>query len=448
MPNRIHKNARTTPKTRQEIQASDETNAQLAQKYGVDIATIRKWRGRDFIIDAPVIQRKTRFSFNPWQEYLIVQFRCYLYLGLDDLLTITNEYIKPDTSRSALSRLLKKHHISKMQNILPIPDNKTHGEHLKKSSFGTMQVTIIPKLSTNNGYLFLAYEHRSRYLFCDLVNKKEISTWLKHCIKCSPLTIQHLLLDALALTYGSELYQTLSAIEIPYTVCTITRPEINVPNVPKLKKSHLKTMTQIFNHHIPLHALGNITPFAQCIALQQSGVPSNQKSIANISDNSPPIEDTTLRIKKYVDSICISYYDAHTEQLNTKILPKTQNGERKMANANETVTELMGTEGAIAAIIADSDSGLVLAAKSNGFDTDTAAAGNTRVMQAKRDTMKMLKLDDSIQDILITLGNQLHLITPLPKNDAIFGYLVVDKSGANLGMARAQLKNAMASLAV
>ncbi len=115
---------------------------------------------------------------------------------------------------------------------------------------------------------------------------------------------------------------------------------------------------------------------------------------------------------------------------------------------NEAIDGLMDVDGAIAAIIVDSDSGMVLAAKSKDFDTDMAAAGNTRVVQAKRDTMKMLKLDDRIEDMLITLGTQLHLITPLPSNDAIFGYLVVDKVGANLGMARAKLKSLMADLTI
>lgn len=119
-----------------------------------------------------------------------------------------------------------------------------------------------------------------------------------------------------------------------------------------------------------------------------------------------------------------------------------------MANADTVVKDLMMIDGAIAAIIADSDSGLVMASQSKGFDTDTAAAGNTRVMLAKRDTMRMLGLDDDIEDILITLGKQLHLIAPWKKNDAIFAYLVVDKSGTNLGMARSQLKSAVASLSM
>jgi len=114
--------------------------------------------------------------------------------------------------------------------------------------------------------------------------------------------------------------------------------------------------------------------------------------------------------------------------------------------ANDAVKKLMDVDGAVAAMIVDSETGLVLAQDSHGFDTDTAAAGNTAVIQAKLKTMKMLKLDDHIEDMLISLGKQLHLISLYPKNNAIFGYLVTDKSGANLGMSRATLKSTMADL--
>lgn len=119
-----------------------------------------------------------------------------------------------------------------------------------------------------------------------------------------------------------------------------------------------------------------------------------------------------------------------------------------MSNANEVVESLMKLDGAIAAIIVDSDSGMVLAQKSNDFDTEAAAAGNTRVVQAKRDTMKLLDLNDEIDDILITLGSQYHLIRPIAGEDAIFGYLVVRKDGINLAMARTMLKKTLASFSL
>ncbi|MDQ6979464.1 MAG: hypothetical protein Q9M09_04705 [Mariprofundaceae bacterium] len=114
--------------------------------------------------------------------------------------------------------------------------------------------------------------------------------------------------------------------------------------------------------------------------------------------------------------------------------------------ANDAVKKLMDVDGAVAAMIVDSETGLILAQESHDFDTDTAAAGNTAVIQAKLKTMKMLKLDDNIEDMLISLGKQLHLIALYPANQSIFGYLVTNKSGANLGMSRATLKNTMASL--
>jgi len=70
---------------------------------------------------------------------------------------------------------------------------------------------------------------------------------------------------------------------------------------------------------------------------------------------------------------------------------------------------------------------------------EIAAAGNTEVVRSKRKTMKALNISDHIEDMLITLGKQYHLIRPLGSNDALFIYLVLDKARANLGMARYQL---------
>lgn len=113
-----------------------------------------------------------------------------------------------------------------------------------------------------------------------------------------------------------------------------------------------------------------------------------------------------------------------------------------MANAKETLPKLLEIDGCIGACIVDSNSGMTLGSIGGaGLDLEAAAAGNTEVVRAKRKTMRALNLNDMIEDMLITLGKAYHLIRPLQSNDALFIYLVLDKSRANLAMARHHLRN-------
>ena len=111
-----------------------------------------------------------------------------------------------------------------------------------------------------------------------------------------------------------------------------------------------------------------------------------------------------------------------------------------MASAKEILPKLMEIDGCIGCCIVDSNSGMMLGASGGGaISLEVAAAGNTEVVRSKRKTMKALNMNDQIEDMLITLGRQYHLIRPLTSNDALFIYLVLDKQKANLAMARLQL---------
>ena len=129
--------------------------------------------------------------------------------------------------------------------------------------------------------------------------------------------------------------------------------------------------------------------------------------------------------------------------------PSTLNlGKFKMANATETLATLMAIDGAMGCFIADYSSGMVLAKAGSGVNLDVAAAGNTEVIRAKMKTMAALGIRETIEDILITLGTQYHIIRPMAAKQGLFLYIVLDKSKSNLAMARFKLLDAEKALTV
>ncbi len=102
---------------------------------------------------------------------------------------------------------------------------------------------------------------------------------------------------------------------------------------------------------------------------------------------------------------------------------------------------LTSLDGFMCAALVDSTSGLALATAGGGVDLELAAAGNTEVVRAKRKVAGALKLNDHIEDILITLGKQYHLIRPLERNQDMFIYVVLDRAKSNLAMARHTVKS-------
>lgn len=111
--------------------------------------------------------------------------------------------------------------------------------------------------------------------------------------------------------------------------------------------------------------------------------------------------------------------------------------------AGQTVQEIINALPSLVAVaVVDATSGMALASHSNSpsINPDTAAAYNTEVIKQKNKAMSALKLtNEKIEDILITLSNQLHLIK-LADEGKKFIYLVVNSRETNLAIAREVLR--------
>lgn len=110
-----------------------------------------------------------------------------------------------------------------------------------------------------------------------------------------------------------------------------------------------------------------------------------------------------------------------------------------MADIKTSLQNGLKIDGALGIAIVDFESGMCLgSAGSPGFDLELAAAGNADVVRAKKKIRDKLGLRDKIEDILISLSGQYHLIRMV--GTSLFIYIALDRSRSNLAMARKELE--------
>lgn len=121
-----------------------------------------------------------------------------------------------------------------------------------------------------------------------------------------------------------------------------------------------------------------------------------------------------------------------------------------MPDMDVALKDAMQIDGAIGVALVDRASGMALgiAGGTRDFDLQVAAAANTEVIRAKLRTMEMLSLHEHIEDVLVTLDTQYHLLRPLTgrSGQGLFLYLALNKDRANLALARHQLKRIESNL--
>ena len=108
-----------------------------------------------------------------------------------------------------------------------------------------------------------------------------------------------------------------------------------------------------------------------------------------------------------------------------------------MADIKSSIAKLMEIDGAKHVALVDSTSGMVLGDSGGGdIDMELAAAGNSQVVKAKLDTMKSLGIKEELEDILVTIETQYHILRPIASQKGLFFYIVLSKAKSNLALAR------------
>jgi hypothetical protein len=103
--------------------------------------------------------------------------------------------------------------------------------------------------------------------------------------------------------------------------------------------------------------------------------------------------------------------------------------------------------GFIAASVVDLESGMTLAARSSrsDFDLAVASAYNSELVKQKLKIVKALGLKTTLEDILLTLGDQLHLTKVFPGGNT-FLYLAAERGSTNLAIVRNAVNKHVAAI--
>jgi hypothetical protein len=103
--------------------------------------------------------------------------------------------------------------------------------------------------------------------------------------------------------------------------------------------------------------------------------------------------------------------------------------------------------GFIAASLVDLESGMTLGARTarSDFDLTAASAYNSEMVKQKLKIMRVLNLRTTLEDMLLTLGDQIHLIKVI--TPTTFVYLAADRANSNLAIVRNAVAKHTAALA-
>src|SRR4051794_21783485 len=192
----LHGSARTTPRIRAELQASQETTRVLAARHGLNPKTVQKWRKRTTTADQPMGPRRPRSTtLTEAEEVIVVEFRRRTLLPLDDVLGCLKESI-PKLTRSTLHRCLERHGISRLPKA---EDAASKRKTFKETEIGYVHVDSCQLRSAEGVvHMFLAIDRVSKFAYVEFHRTADMATgaaFMRGVAAAFPYRIRKVLTD-------------------------------------------------------------------------------------------------------------------------------------------------------------------------------------------------------------------------------------------------------------
>ena len=199
---KLHKNARTTPAIRAQLAASNEPVAVLAKRFNLAPNTVCKWQSRTDFNDRSHTAHNLQTTLSSAQEHIVVYLRKKLLLPLDDLLSVTREFLCPEVSRSGLNRCLRRHGVGNLREMTRTAESKPKYQRFKDYPIGYVHVDTkyLPQMpdESKRKYLFVAIDRATRMVYVELRDTKtatDAREFLKGVSERFPFKIQKVLTD-------------------------------------------------------------------------------------------------------------------------------------------------------------------------------------------------------------------------------------------------------------
>lgn len=190
-----HSNAKTNIHIREQIQNNLHYSVKsLAEKHGVSVQTVSKWKNRDFVKDVSCSPINLKYALSETEKVLSISIRKSTWLPLDEIWEMLLEN-NPSISRSSVYRCFVKEKI----NIVP-QEKKDKAKKFKAYEPGYLHidVTYLPKFNGKKAYLFVAIDRATRSMFYWIYGSKTAENtqdFMDKCLDFFPFKITHILTD-------------------------------------------------------------------------------------------------------------------------------------------------------------------------------------------------------------------------------------------------------------